>query len=450
MGQTQNNSINGIDVNKLDRRIALRLMPLLVVCAVFANLDRMNIGFAKLQMSIDLGFSDTMYGFGAGLFFIAYAAFGLPSNIALDKFGAKRWICTIMVVWGLLSAGMFLVETAQQFYVLRFLLGAAEAGFFPGIMLYITRWFPKRRRATMTAWFTIAIPIAGICGGPISGLIIDGMNDISGLRGWQWMFILEGIPVVFLAILILKYLPDRIENAKWLCDAEKASLLGELREEEKNKVESITSFAGIFLNKYVWILVIIYFSLRISLNTLQYWMPTFIKGAGVVSTISVGFLSSLPYLIGVFFMFYVGRSSDRTGERRWHLFIPMVMTATGLGLAGAMSGNITLVMIGLVLAGMGSTAALPLYWQFPPAFLSAATLAAGLGIISSFGSVASFAAPYTIGWMRDNIADPGMALYIISSVIFLGSLTIFLIPKKSVNRDSRRVDSSDKKIVTKS
>lgn len=430
-------------ISSMDRKVTLRLMPLLLVCYVFANLDRINIGFAKMQMSIDLGFSDTMYGLGAGLFFIAYALFGLPSNMALDKFGAKRWIGTIMILWGLCSAGMFMVTNEQQFYALRFLLGTAEAGFFPGIMLYITRWFPRRRRATMTAWFALAVPIAGIIGGPVSGLIIDGMHKVAGLSGWQWMFILEGIPVVFLAFIVFKYLPDTIESANWLSAQEKQILNQELavEEQEKGNKDSATSFAGIFLNKYVWILVVIYFAVRLSVNTLSYWMPTFIHGTGVTSNTTIGFLSATPYVAGLIFMLYIGRSSDRTGERRIHLFICMVMSAIGLALAGIMSSSIIAVVLGLSIACMGANAALPLYWQFPPAFLSAVTLSAGLAIISSFGSIASFAAPYMIGWMRDNIADPGMALYIISFLILVGSFIVLTIPAQSVNR---RTNKSEK------
>lgn len=434
-------------VSAMDRKVTLRLMPLLLVCYVFANLDRINIGFAKMQMSIDLGFSDTMYGLGAGLFFVAYALFGLPSNMALDKFGAKRWICTIMILWGLLSAGMFMVKTEEQFYAVRFLLGAAEAGFFPGIMLYITRWFPRRRRATMTAWFALAVPIAGILGGPVSGMIIDGMNNISGLRGWQWMFILEGIPVVLLALLVLKYLPDTIAGATFLTEDEKKILSDELNSEEKSKTETATSFMGIFFNKYVWILVIVYFAVRLSVNTLSYWMPTFIHGAGISSNTAVGFLSAAPYIFGLLFMLFIGYSSDRTGERRMHLFICMLMSAVGLALAGVMSSSIIAVIIGLSIACMGANAALPLYWQFPPAFLSAATLSAGLAIISSFGSVASFAAPYMIGWMRDNIADPGMALYIISFMIVIGAFIVLSVPAKQVNKivSKSKNSSSDAK-----
>ncbi|MDC4992357.1 MFS transporter [Acinetobacter baumannii] len=437
-------------MKSMDRKVALRLMPLLLVCYVFANLDRINIGFAKMQMSVDLGFSDTMYGLGAGLFFIAYALFGLPSNMALDKFGAKKWICTIMIAWGLLSAGMFMVKTAEQFYVLRFLLGAAEAGLFPGIILYITRWFPRRRRATMSAWFALAVPIAGILGAPVSGLIIDGLNHAGGLSGWQWMFILEGIPVVLLGYIVYKKLPDSIETSTFLTASEKAYLVNELSAEEVKKTEAVTSFGGIFLNKYVWILVILYFSVRLSVNTLSYWMPTFIHGTGVTSNTTVGFLTAIPYIAGVIFMLFIGRSSDRTGERRWHLFTCMVMSAVGLGLAGAMSGSVVAVIIGLAIACMGGNAALPLYWQFPPAFLTAATLSAGLAIISSFGSIASFAAPYMIGWMRDNIADQGMALYIISFMIFIGSLVVLLIPAQQVNRvvsNSEKIPEAKKPAV---
>ncbi len=449
MGKSMNTGSLNVETKALDRKLTLHLMPLLLIAYVFANLDRINIGFAKMQMSVDLGFSDTMYGLGAGLFFIAYSLFGLPSNIALEKFGAKKWICIIMLIWGILSTAMFLVNSAEQFYVVRFLLGAAEAGFFPGVMLYITRWFPRRCRATMTAWFTLAVPVAGILGGPISGFILDGFHDYMGLRGWQWMFLLEGIPVLILALLVLKYLPDRVETVTWLNPSEKEALLKELNieEQEKSSKSTSTSFSGIFFNKYIWILVVLYFAVRLSVNTMAYWTPTFIHGAGITSNTTIGLLSSIPYTAGVVFMFYIGRSSDKYGERRWHLFIPMVMTAAGLAIAGGMSTSVVAVVIGLMFAGMGSTAALPLYWQFPPAFLSATTLAAGLAIISSFGSIASFAAPYMIGWMRDNIADQGMALYIISALIFLFSLVIFIVPADLVNKKSKK--NKEEKAVLK-
>ncbi|WP_458238840.1 MFS transporter, partial [Pseudomonas sp. P5_A2_2] len=231
------------------RTVTWRLMPLLLVCYLFAHLDRINIGFAKMQMGADLQFSDTVYGFGAGLFFVAYAMFGVPSNIALDRIGPRRWIALLMVVWGTLSTSMLLIENAEGFYALRFLLGVAEAGFFPGILVYLNRWYPASRRAQVTALFAIAVPLAGVVGGPLSGGILQGFHDVGGLRGWQWMFLIEGAPVVLLGLLVLKVLPDNFESVSWLSNQQKDQLRAQLASEEQRK--SIISFGGILRDPQV-------------------------------------------------------------------------------------------------------------------------------------------------------------------------------------------------------
>lgn len=411
--------------------VTWRLMPLLLVCYLFAHLDRINIGFAKMQMSADLQFSDTVYGLGAGLFFVAYALFGVPSNLALDRVGPRRWIALLMVVWGLLSTSMFLVHTPAGFYALRFLLGVAEAGFFPGILVYLNRWYPARRRAQITALFAIAVPMAGVIGGPLSGLILEAFNGTGGLRGWQWMFVLEGSPVILLGLLVWRVLPERFDKVHWLSDAQKQQLGAELAGEEQRK--TITSFSGILRDGHVWLLVAIYFAVMLAVNTLAFWMPTLIHGAGVARDSSVGLLSAVPYLAGVLFMLGCGRSSDRQRERRWHLCIPLLMCAIGIALAGLAPGSALPVMTGLVVAGMGASAALPMFWQLPPAFLSARTQAAGIGLISSFGSIASFLAPYLIGWMRDTTHSASLALYVLAVLIALGGLLVLRTPAAIVN-----------------
>lgn len=413
------------------RQITWRLMPLLLISYVFAHLDRINIGFAKLQMSTDLHFSDTVYGLGAGLFFIAYAMFGVPANLILDKLGPRRWIALMMVTWGLLSTGMMLIESPHGFYALRFGLGIAEAGFFPGILVYLFRWFPAGRRASITALFTIAVPMAGVIGGPVSGWILEHMQDSAGLRGWQWMFLLEGLPVVALGLVILARLDDRVEDARWLDDAQKQALIQALAGEEARK--QISSWGGIFSNGQVWLLVAVYFAVMLAVNTLAFWMPALIHGSGVAHDSQIGLLTAVPYLAGCFFMIAVGRSSDHRKERRWHLCVPILMCALGLTLTGLQPQSPLLVMSGLVIAGMGASTALPMFWQLPPAYLNSAILAPGIALISSLGSVAAFVAPYLIGWMRDNTNSASLALYLLSVMITLGALLVLRTSGKVVN-----------------
>lgn len=412
-------------------RVVWRLMPLLLICYVFAHLDRINIGFAKLQMSADLHFSDTVYGLGAGLFFVAYALFGVPSNLMLERVGPRRWIAFLMVTWGLLSTAMLLVQSAAGFYSLRLLLGVAEAGFFPGILVYINRWFPARRRAGVTALFAIAVPMAGVIGGPLSGGILEGFHDFLGLRGWQWMFLIEGLPVVLLGLLVWRRLPESFERVAWLSDEQKAGLRAEMQGEEQRK--QITSLAGIFRDRQVWLLVAIYFAVMLAVNTLAFWMPSLIHGAGIGSDGRVGLLSALPYLAGCVFMIALGRSSDRRRERRWHLAVPLLLAAAGLALTGLAPGSAWLVLAGLVLAGMGASAALPMFWQLPPAFLADRAQAAGIALISSFGSIAAFAAPYFIGWMRDTTHSSSLALYLLAILIALGAALVLRTPAAVVN-----------------
>lgn len=404
------------------RAVTWRLMPLLLACYLFAHLDRINIGFAKMQMSQDLHLSDTVYGLGAGLFFIAYALFGVPSNLMLERVGPRRWIACLMVVWGALSASMLLIETSSAFYLLRFALGAAEAGFFPGILVYLNRWYPSGRRAQVTALFAIAVPLAGVIGGPLSGAILAFMHDTAGLRGWQWMFLLEGAPVILLGLVVLRSLPEYFEHVHWLDDQQKAALRARFTGEEQRK--QVTSLGGILASPAIWLLVAVYCAVMLAVNTLAFWMPSLIHGAGIGSDASVGLLSALPYLAGCVFMLACGRSSDRQRERRWHVCVPLLMSAAGIALAAVAPQQPWPVLAGLVLAGMGASAALPMFWQLPPAFLTARTQAAGIALISSLGSVASFAAPYFIGWVRDTTQSASLALYALAVFITLGGLLV--------------------------
>lgn len=404
------------------RAVTWRLMPLLLVCYLFAHLDRINIGFAKMQMSQDLHLSDTVYGLGAGLFFIAYALFGVPSNLMLDRVGPRRWIACLMVVWGLLSTSMLLIESSSAFYLLRFALGAAEAGFFPGILVYLNRWYPAGRRAQVTALFAIAVPLAGVVGGPVSGAILAFMHDTAGLRGWQWMFLLEGAPVVLLGLVVLAVLPEHFERVSWLNEQQKATLRAQFGEKEQRK--PVTSFGAIFASRALWLLVAVYCGVMLAVNTLAFWMPSLIHSAGVGSDASVGLLSAVPYVTGCVFMLACGRSSDRQRERRWQLCVPLLMAAVGIAIATIAPEQALPVMAGLVLAGMGASAALPMFWQLPPAFLNARTQAAGIALISSLGSIASFFTPYFIGWVRDTTHSASLALYVLAVLVALGGLLV--------------------------
>lgn len=404
------------------RLITWRLMPLLLVCYLFAHLDRINIGFAKMQMSADLQLSDTVYGLGAGLFFVAYALCGVPSNLMLDKVGPRRWIATLMIVWGVLSTSMLLIQSSTGFYALRFALGMAEAGFFPGILVYLNRWYPAGRRAQVTALFAIAVPLAGVIGGPVSGGILAFMQGTAGLHGWQWMFLLEGAPVVLLGLVVLGCLPDGFEQVTWLSTEQKLQLRQALRQEEHRK--AVTSFKGLLASRSIGLLIAVYFAVMLAVNTLAFWMPSLIHGSGVNSDARVGLLSAIPYLAGCLFMLGCGRSSDRRRERRWHLCLPLLMAAGGIAVAGLAPQNVTWVMAGLIVAGMGASAALPMFWQLPPAYLNDRTQAAGIALISSFGSIASFLAPYLIGWVRDTTHSASLALYLLAFLIALGGLLV--------------------------
>ncbi|MFC2249386.1 MFS transporter [Labrys portucalensis] len=417
--------------NAIHRVTAWRIMPLLLACYVFAHLDRINIGFAKLQMTSDLGFSNTAYGLGAGLFFVAYALFGVPSNIMLNKLGPRRGITLIMLVWGILSASTFLISSALQFYGLRFLLGIAEAGFFPGVLVYINRWFPQRRRGQVTALFALAVPAAGLLGGPISGSILESFHDIAGLRGWQWMFLLEGLPVIALALVVYAALPDTVRDASWLSQPQKEHLIAILAAEQKPTAN--VSLSQCLRDSRVWQLVGIYFAVMLAVNTIAFWTPALINGAGITSDMTIGLLSAIPYLAGCIFMLATGHSSDRFRERRWHLCIPLLMAAGGLGLIGFDPGNPVSAMVGLTIAGMGASTSLPLFWQLPPTVMSAAVLAAGIALVSSLGNVAAFLAPYFLGWMRDATQSSSLALYCLAVLIAIGGLAVLRLPASLVN-----------------
>ena len=416
----------------LYRKVAWRLIPLLLACYVVAYLDRVNVGFAKLQMIDQLGFSDTIYGLGAGMFFIGYFLFEVPSNIILHKMGARVWIGRIMISWGLISAAMMFVTTPTMFYVMRFLLGVAEAGFFPGIILYLTYWYPADRRARITAMFMTGIAIAGVIGGPVSGIIMKYTNGIYGWQGWQWMFLLEGLPSVALGLVVIMMLDDRISEAQWLTEEERALLAHNIAKDEAHKENE--SFLRIISSGKVWLCAAIYFSYVMGVYGVSFFLPTIIKSMGHTDVVEIGLISSIPYSVSVVVMLLVARSADRTGERRWHVAIPGMLGAVGLALSVILAKDGTLAIAALTLGLSGIMTTLPLFWSLPTAFLAGTGAAAGIALINSLGNLAGFVSPYAVGWLKDATGSTDAGVYLLAAAMVVGVLLTLAVPKQLVNR----------------
>ena len=404
------------------RKVALRLIPLLFLCYIAAYLDRVNVGFAKLQMQSALQFSDAVYGLGAGIFFIGYFIFEIPSNVFLHKAGARRWIARIMISWGLLSAASMFVWSAQSFYVIRFLLGAAEAGFFPGIILYLTYWFPAERRGRATSLFMSAVAVAGVLGGPVSGWILKSLNGTHGLAGWQWLFLLEGLPSIVLGFVVLFYLEDRVKDAKWLTQSERELIARDIAAEESTKSEG-GIYTALF-NPKVWLLALVYFCFVSGLYGISFWLPTIIKSLGVADPLDVGLLSAIPWSFGIVAMYFGARSADRLRERRWHAAVAALAGAAGLVISVSSHGHPVMAMAGLTLATMGIMTTLPIFWGLPTALLSGTAAAAGIAFINSFGNLSGFSAPFLIGVIKDVTHSTDAGLHLLAGLLFAGALLV--------------------------
>ncbi|MDC5165003.1 MFS transporter [Acinetobacter baumannii] len=415
------------------RKIAFRLMPFLMLCYFCAYLDRVNVGFAKLQMMSDLHFSEAVYGLGAGIFFIGYFLCEVPSNIVLHKVGARRWIARIMITWGILSGCFAFVQTEWQFYTLRFLLGVAEAGLAPGLLLYLTYWFPSYRRARMTVLWFIAIPISGMIGGPLSGLIMDRMSGVHGWFGWQWMFVIEAIPTVLVGLLVLAVLKDSVQEANWLTQDEKNLVKQELAQDNQHK-EGHASVKEFIADKRLWLLAGIYFCVVMGQYAITFWLPTLIRNSGISDNWHIGLLTSLPYMCAIVVMILAGRSGDHFQERRWHLIIPMCAGAIALTFATLFASNLTLSLICLCIAASGVLTASTLFWMLPTNFLGGVSAAAGIAAVNSFANLAGFCSPYLIGWVTTNTGSNAIGMFLITAVLIFGASLVLRVPAKLVNR----------------
>lgn len=405
-------------MNQIDtvvvRKLTWRLVSFLFLLYIVAYLDRINVGFAALQMRQQLSLTDAVYGLGAGMFFAGYFFFQVPSNLALQRVGARRWIALLMMLWGVISASMIMVRGPRSFYLLRFLLGAAEAGFFPGVILYLKNWFPAKARARTVARFMTAGPLSGVLGGPLSGALL-GLHLSGRLAGWQWMFLLEGIPAVALGGLALKYLVDRPEDARWLLPQERVWLVETLRQERSVVAREGGAFAALRSGR-IWMLAMVYFGVNTVSYGVSLWLPTLIRSLSGVSNFAIGVLSAIPYVAAAIAMVAVGLHSDHTGERRWHTAVPAFAGALALtGAAYSTSVGPAILAISVAVLGVFSMAG-P-FWAMPTSLLSGTAAAAGIAFINSVGNLGGFVGPYVIGVVRTSTGQFKGGLLLVSAAL---------------------------------
>jgi D-galactonate transporter len=414
-------------------KIAWRILPILFVSYIVAYLDRVNVGFAKLQMMGDLKFSDAVYGLGAGIFFLGYFLFEVPSNIILHRVGARVWICRMLVTWGIVSGCTALVRTPWQFYTARCLLGVAESGFFPGMILYLTYWFPSHRRGKMTAILLAGSAVSGIVGFPISGYILRHFAHGPVMSGWQWLFILEAVPAVILGLIVFLFLDDRVANVRWLSPEQKAFVAAEIGEEASVKTHH--TLLSVFTSPRVWLLGAIYFGIEMGSYATGFWIPTILSQTGVKDAFDIGLLSAFPYILALIAMTYAGRSSDRTRERRWHVVVPCIVAALGFALCTQAGSSTAVAMAGLSLAVVGVVAALPMFWALPTSFLGGTAAAAGIALINCTGNLGGFFSPAIIGFLKTRTGTLNSGLFLIAGCMIASAVLILtLIPARVTNR----------------
>ena len=403
-------------------KIAWRLIPFLIVCYFISYLDRVNLGFAALTFRQDLNISAEAFGLGAGIFFLGYFLFEVPSNILLEKVGARIWIARIMFTWGLVSAAMALVQGENSFYFVRFLLGLAEAGFFPGIILYLTYWFTAAERAKVVGMFMVAIPLSSAIGAPVSSFILDSFKHVGGLASWQWLFIIEAAPALVVSIVVYMFLNDGPADANWLTADEKQAVIARLAGERSSR-EAIRKFtlAQALTNPRVLGLAFVYFGVVTGLYGFGFWAPQIVKAFGL-SIQQTGWVVAIPFVCGALLMAPWSHHSDRTRERVWHVALPAFLGGTGL-IVGSYMQSPLLAMIALTLGSIGTFAALPTFWTLPTALLTGTAAAGGIALINAIGNVGGFVGPYLVGWIKDN----ALAMKIVADQAGANALSIAVI-----------------------
>lgn len=405
------------------RRIGWRLIPMLFLGYVFAYLDRINVGFAALQMKTDLGFTDAVYGTAAGIFFVGYLVFELPSNVLLKRIGARLTVARIMIFWGVISSFMLFVRTPTDFYVMRVLLGIFEAGFAPGVLLFLTFWFPKKRLAHITAIFLSGSTVAGLIGAPVSGLVLDGADGLLGLRGWQWLFLVEGLPAVLLGFVILRYLPDSPRTVLWLSEAERETVLEELSSGGRHQslgrgVRRALTSAQVYLAGVAWLCVVC------GIYAVSFWMPMLMRAAGAGTGAVIGLWSTIPYGAGTIGMILLSRNSDRTKERRWHVIGCNLAAAISFTCLPFVSGSFQITVMMLTIATVAVFSAMPILWAIPMAVFPEEIAPAGIAMVSSIGLIGGFLSPFVMGWMKAVTGNLNNGLYLISVILVIGAVLV--------------------------
>jgi len=427
-------------------KVSVKLIPFLFLCYIVAFLDRVNVGFAKLQMASDLKFSDTVYSVGAGIFFLGYFVFEVPSNVILEKVGARMWIARIMITWGIISAAfmfthqihwgsiapLFGLNDAEfTFYFLRTLLGVAEAGFFPGIILYLTYWFPSEIRARKVALFMTAIAISNVIGSPVSGGIMQYTDGLAGWRGWQWLFLLEGAPSVVMGFLVFALLPDGPRKARWLTSEEKDLIIKRVGEDHVGKEElgQKHSFTDAFRDGRVWALSLVYFCGVVCFYAVNFWLPTIVQELGIdkKDLLKVGLVSMIPWGFAAVAMVVNGHHSDVTGERRWHSAGGLLVAIVGMLMLSIVGHNPVIGIVGLTLVTSGILSWVACFWSLPTAFLSGTAAAAGIAWINSVGNLGGYVGPLAIGWVRDHYKSSELAFYSLAAFALLGAVIILVL-----------------------
>jgi MFS family permease len=408
------------EVSKIYRKIDLRILPFLLVCYFIAYLDRVNIGFAKLHMQSDLGLSDAAYGLGAGIFFIGYAIFETPSNLLLTKIGARKTLSRVMLLWGITSSCMFLVNNEINFYILRFFLGVFEAGFAPGMIYYLTLWYGRDRLARVMAITMLAGPIGSIIGAPLSTWIMTEFAGIGGLKGWQWMFLIEGFPAVILGILALKLLVDAPSQAKWLSDDEK-KIHAKLVISSDN---AHSSFRAALKDPRIYLMAFGYFCLICGIYSMSFWLPSLIRDSGVNDLMSIGFLSAIPYIAAIIFMQIFGRTSDIYNERRWHTSIPAFIAAISLAISTVFTDNLLVSLIFLSLGTAFIWSAYTVFWAIPAQYLQGTAAAGGIAVINTIGLLGGFVSPTLIGLLKSYTGSSSAGVLAMALIVGFGSILL--------------------------
>ena len=416
-------------------KISWRVMPIILIAYIFAFLDRINIGYAQLQMKQDLGFSDAVYGLGAGIFFVTYLMFEVPSNLLLEKIGARLTFLRIMVLWGLASAATAFVTQPWQFYTIRLVLGMFEAGFFPGIILYLTYWYPSHRRGRVTGLFLFGMPITGVIGGPLSGMLMSGMEGVGGWHGWQWLFVVEGLPTVLIGFLLYRILANKPGDASWLDSREKALVQSVMDADHKGDkpTRHHGKLAAALADPKTYVLAFVYFCCACAVYTLTFWLPTMIKGLGIASIATIGWYTAVPYIFGALGVLVLSRSSDRFKERRWHVGGPLLIGSIALYASSFLGTAFVPVMILLCIAAFFIFGGGALFWSIPPTYLGREAAAAGIAVISSLGILGGFVSPTLMGWIKGVTGSIQMGLLALTVLVVIGGLTILIgLPKSAV------------------